>query len=74
MSPRRREKCERLCPDAMKHFDRLESQGPQPHCIDADRAGGTAECEACGQILLDHPEHPFDSFLTVLCDGSIVKL
>jgi hypothetical protein len=25
-------------------------------------------------LLHDHPQHPFDSFLTVLCDGSIVKL
>lgn len=75
MTPRRRMKCEELCPDAMEHYDRIEDSGPQPQSvIDADRAGGYAECDSCGNILHDHPNHPFDSCLTILCDGSIVKL
>lgn len=74
MTPRRREKCLRLCPIAMDHVGRIEAAGEDGEHVDADRAGGMANCPTCGRILLDHPDHPFDTFLTVLCDGSIVKL
>ena len=42
--------------------------------IDRDRAGGGVVCDECGHVYLDHPELPGATFLTVLCDGSVVKL
>lgn len=39
-----------------------------------ERAGGDVVCEACGLKYIDHAEHPARTFLTVLCDGSVVKL
>jgi hypothetical protein len=42
--------------------------------IDRDRMGGGVTCEECGCVLYDHPELPGDTYLTVLCDGSVTKL
>ena len=42
--------------------------------IDRDRAGGGVVCDECGHLYYDHPELPGATFLTVLCDGSVVKL
>jgi predicted chitinase len=41
---------------------------------EAPRAGGDVTCERCGLPYRDHPSDPVESFLTVLCDGSLVKL
>ncbi len=38
------------------------------------RAGGDAVCSACNLAYYDHPSHPRLSWLTILCDGSLVKL
>lgn len=38
------------------------------------RADGHVVCEDCGFQYRWHPEHPKREFLTVLCDGSVVKL
>jgi hypothetical protein len=69
----RREKCQRLCPVAVDHYDRLV-QSAYVTRGDESRAGGGAECGVCGSVLLDHPDHPHEACLTVLCDGSVVKL
>lgn len=69
ISDRRREKCTRLCPKAMRHFDLLESG-----TIDADRASGAALCLVCGNALYDHPHHPHTPELTITCSGDFVKL
>jgi hypothetical protein len=38
------------------------------------RADGNSVCEACSEPYREHPEHPSDRWLTILCDGSLVKL
>ena len=38
------------------------------------RAGGDVECPDCGLSYRHHPEHPYHTFLTILCDGKLVKL
>jgi hypothetical protein len=38
------------------------------------RAGGDVVCNKCGKKYYEHAEHPDYPFLTVLCDGSLVKL
>lgn len=75
MSPRLRAKFEKLCPDAIDHYDRIEAAGPQPDYVEDDgRCSGLVECESCGCQLYDHPPHPFVSCLTITCEGKIVKL
>ncbi len=39
-----------------------------------NRAGGDVECPKCGLVYFDHPSHPNFHWLTILCDGSLVKL
>lgn len=38
------------------------------------RAGGDVFCEVCGQEYREHVDDPIDPWLTVLCDGTRVKL
>jgi hypothetical protein len=38
------------------------------------RADGRCLCERCGYAYQDHPQHPRDEYLTLLCDGRSVKL
>ena len=38
------------------------------------RAGGECLCPHCGFIYFRHPRDPHESDLTILCDGSRVKL
>jgi hypothetical protein len=42
--------------------------------VDRGRAGGDCACEVCGRTYFRHPESRDYPFLTVLCDGSLVKL
>lgn len=42
--------------------------------LDHDRAGGDCQCLDCGRRYYDHPPCATHPFLTVLCDGSVVKL
>lgn len=44
-----------------------------PHPLKYERAGGGCVCEKCGLEYVDHPKGSED-FLTLLCDGSQVKL
>lgn len=53
------------------HLLRCESQGILR--VDFDRAGRDVVCE-CGKKYRDHPADADYNFLTVLCDGSLVKL
>lgn len=38
------------------------------------RAGGDVICSLCGFDYYSHPHHPVCLYLTVLCDGSVMKL
>jgi hypothetical protein len=59
----------------MEHFDRIEAAGPRPDFVDDDgRCSGLVICESCGRELYDHPSHPFDDWMTITCEGKIVKL
>lgn len=42
--------------------------------IDYGRAGGDVFCLDCGRKLYDHPRDLDHSYMTVVCDGSAVKL
>lgn len=42
--------------------------------IDRDRAGGGVVCPDCGQEYHDHTRCPSAEWMTILCDGSVVKL
>lgn len=75
MTARRRDKCERLCSDAVEHYDRIESTGPTPeYVMDDGRASGLALCPHCGNEYYDHPTHPFADCLTIACNGQLLKL
>jgi len=75
LTSRRRAKLERLCPDAIEHYDRIEASGPEPGYVEDDgRWSGLAECEVCGNQLFDHPPHPFEPCLTITCQGQFIKL
>lgn len=41
---------------------------------DLGRAGGGAECEDCGRELRDHEADADHPYMTVLCNGGLVKL
>lgn len=41
---------------------------------DFNRAGGEIVCEECGLDYNDHANHPVHEWITVLCDGRLVKL
>lgn len=69
LTHKRRLRCLALCPEALKHFDRLEA-----NIIDADRASGLAMCGVCNHQLFDHPHHPRAPELTITCEGKFVKL
>lgn len=72
---RQRYKYENTCVDALEHYDRIEHAGPQPGYVDdSGRVSGLVICEACNHELYDHPPHPFESCLTITCDGKVVKL
>jgi len=42
--------------------------------LDRGYACGECVCHDCGRIYFRHPALPAHHFLTVLCDGSVVKL
>lgn len=42
--------------------------------VDGGRWGGGVGCEGCGRLLYDHPDDQDHPFLTVHCDGRLVKL
>ena len=44
-----------------------------PHPLTYSRAGGNCTCAKCGLVYFDHPKGS-EEFLTLLCDGSQVKL
>lgn len=50
------------------------NSGKFPPPEDVPRVGGGVICKQCGHEYYDHPAHIPYYFLTVLCDGSIVKL
>lgn len=45
----------------------------RPHPLKYDRAGGDCVCDKCGLKYFDHPNGSED-FLTLLCNGTQVKL
>lgn len=45
-----------------------------PEHPDARRVGGGSICGVCGREYYDHPAHFPHTYLTVLCDGRVVKL
>lgn len=51
---------------------RCESQGIAR--VDGGRAGGDCVCPACGKKFYDHPRDADHPYMTVLCDGTAVKL
>lgn len=74
---RQRIKLELLCPIAVARYDIIKAGEYQPaYTIDADRASGLAKCQACGNELFDHPQHPFIDNCTIIirCDGEFLKL
>ena len=42
--------------------------------VEFERADGRCVCERCDCAYHDHPKHPRDEYLTILCDGRSVKL
>jgi len=59
-------------PKAVRHVIRMASTP-----IDTSEfrhAGGGVTCDTCGHKYYDHPRHPIDTFLTVTCDGELLKL
>lgn len=42
--------------------------------LDRGRASGECVCIDCGRLYRQHPRQPGAECLTVLCDGSLVKL
>jgi hypothetical protein len=42
--------------------------------IEAERASQHCLCQQCGQPYGRHPDHPEAPYLTLLCDGTAVKL
>ena len=59
--------------DARRHLPFLVVVESRAY-IDRDRAGGDVLCPDCGQKYYDHTPCPGAEWLTVLCDGSVVKL
>lgn len=53
---------------------RLVRLEPHTPIEELRRAGGDVLCGKCSAPYYDHPRHPSEEFLTILCDGSIVKL
>lgn len=55
---------------AMRFFaDQVER--PEPEFV---RASGLCVCQTCWKLYYNHPRHHEWRFLTVLCDGKLVKL
>jgi hypothetical protein len=52
-----------------------EAQCDQIEAGDWHRASGQCVCDVCGKLYYDHPyfAEPYE-FLTILCNGDIVKL
>ena len=42
--------------------------------IEFTRAGGDNDCQICGLLYYEHPQHPTCPWLNILCDASLVKL
>ena len=38
------------------------------------RAGGDCDCKVCGQLYSRHKNIAGETWLTILCDGTLVKL
>lgn len=43
-------------------------------CPEFERVSHLMPCPECGHAYVDHPQHIPWTFLTILCDGRIVKL
>lgn len=56
----------------VQHVLRCEKQGFAR--IDFDRASGRCICPVCGKEYYDHPQEPEHTYLTILCNGWVVKL
>lgn len=41
---------------------------------DFNRSSGLSRCEKCRLEHFDHPSHPEETYLRVLCDGTLTKL
>jgi hypothetical protein len=59
-----------ICADAFRARLAMLESNPD---FRIDRAGGDVSCH-CGLKYYDHPAHPIFGYMTVLCDGSLVKL
>lgn len=53
---------------------RLLTLGDSPCMGNLSRAGGACICEECHLSYADHPTHPVETYATMLCDGTFVKL
>ncbi len=75
MFARQRARYEEQCPDALEHYDHIMlSAGDPSELRDDGRCSGLVECEVCGRQLYDHPQHPIETWMTITCDGRVVKL
>lgn len=76
LTPWARRRYTERCPAAVEHVDRLEAAGPGPEfTLDATlRVSGLVGCPVCKRMYYDHPRHPWDEYLTVTCEGKVVKL
>lgn len=67
-----------LCaiPERSGHARLVELLPRRGRCaVDGGRASGEVLCDVCGRKYYDHPAaQPEYSFLTELCDGTLVKL
>lgn len=62
----------RRSPDAVNYAEAMSDDLPGER--NAERASGLVECEICGYQYHDHPPHPVDTYLTVVCSGEVFKL
>lgn len=61
--------------DSMPRLYELMHCKSQGTCrVDGGRAGGDVVCKTCGKKYYDHPRDVDYPFMTVMCDGRLVKL
>lgn len=70
----RREKWEANMPYAILAYDREVDRGPIRGTVEFHRAAPDGLCRVCSRSLLVHPPHPFETYLTIDCDGKLFKL
>lgn len=58
-------------PQAFEQAEKLRGVDPDPEVF---RCSGDMDCKICGHLYYDHPVYPGHEYLTVLCDGRVVKL